>query len=314
LDLQLNLFNGKFNQQTSLGTGGALFPDDSGRFPVPSPVNLLLLRPDIGLAAEIQALQAKRVLEILAEPNLLTISGQEAKFLAGGEFPFPVVQPGQSGSAISIMWREYGIRLGFLPVVTPRGTIRLKVAPEVSSLDYTNAVTIQGATVPGISTRRLQTEVELESGQTFVIAGLLDRSVRDNFSKVPGIGDIPVLGKLFQSKSIARSNSELLVIITPEVVRPIPVGQPVPELQYPLPLITKKEPAPANVVHPGMDKTGPVPVKSAQETLPVEQLMPKKEAQAPQMYQMIPLLPAQQPPPPGAPGSASAPAPAGGGN
>lgn len=310
-DLQLNIWDNKFNQQTSLGTGYALFPDTTGKFTVPSPINLLMLRPDIGLVAELQALQAKRVLEILAEPNLLTISGKEAQFLAGGEFPFPVVQPGQNGGAISITWREYGIRLGFLPVVTPRGTIHLRVAPEVSSLDYSNAVQVQGVTVPGLSSRRVQTEVELESGQTFVIAGLLDHTVRDNFSKVPGIGDIPVLGKLFQSKSISRANSELLVIITPEVVRPIPVGQPVPDLNYPIPLTTKKDPPPASVVQPGIDKTGPVPVKSNLETVPVENLMPKKDnAAPPPVYQMIPVMPQQQTAPAGSGGGA---APAGAG-
>ena len=108
-------------------------------------VNIFLQRPDINLAAAITALQSKRLLEILAEPNLLAISGQQASFLAGGEFPFPIVQPGAARASISIMWREYGIRLNFLPNVTPRGTIRLKVAPEVSSLDYTNSVTVQGA-------------------------------------------------------------------------------------------------------------------------------------------------------------------------
>src|SRR6202008_1798775 len=113
-------------------------------------------------------------------------------------------------------------KLGFLPVITPRGTIRLQVAPEVSSLDYTNSVTIAGTTVPGTSTRKVQTEVELESGQTFVVAGLLDDKTTENLSKVPGIGDIPILGKLFQSKSLTHSHTELLVIITPEIVRPIP--------------------------------------------------------------------------------------------
>ena len=207
-------------------------------------VNLLLLRPDMNLVAEIQALQAKNVLEMLAEPNLLTISGEQASFLAGGEFPFPVVQPSASGggSSIAIQWREYGVRLSFLPVVTPRGTIRMKVAPEVSALDYTNAVNIQGFTIPGLSSRRVSTDVELESGQSFVIAGLLDNQTTENLSKVPGISAIPVLGKLFQTKVASKSNSELLVIITPEVVRPIPVGQPTPELTMPNAVPAREQP------------------------------------------------------------------------
>ena len=190
----LNLFSDAFNQQTSIGTGAALYPTSTSgggpQFSVPQAVNILLLRNNLNLVAEIQAMQTKNILQLLAEPNVLAISGEQASFLAGGEFPFPVVQPSSNGSsAVSIQWREYGVRLNFLPVITPRGTIRLKVAPEVSSLDYTNAVTIQGFTIPGLSSRRVQTDVELDSGQTFVIAGLLDNQTTDNLSKVPGISE-----------------------------------------------------------------------------------------------------------------------------
>ncbi len=156
----------------------------------------ILLRNDINpVAAAIQALQAKNLLEMLAEPNLLAISGtaRPASWRAAS-FRFPWCSPPRATQAVSIMWREYGVRLNFLPTVTPRGTIRLQVAPEVSSLDYTNAVTVEGFTVPGLSSRRVQTEVELESGQSFVIAGLLDNQTTDNLSKIPGIGQIPVLG------------------------------------------------------------------------------------------------------------------------
>ena len=281
LQLGLNIFNSSFNQQTSIGTGPALFPDPAGLISVAQGVNLLLIRPDINLVAQIQALQAKNQLEMLAEPNLLSISGEQASFLAGGEFPFPIVQPSTNGSsAITIMWREYGVRLNFLPTVTPRGTIRLKVAPEVSSLDYTNAVTIQGFTIPGLSSRRVQTEVELDSGQSFVIAGLLDNTTRENLSKVPGISMIPVLGKLFQSKQITKSNSELLVIITPEVVRPIPAGQTAPALTFTSPFLPHNSDIPLR--QPGMDKTGPVPVKPPVDSLPYERLaQPPKLGQTP---------------------------------
>jgi pilus assembly protein CpaC len=210
------------------------------------------------------------------------------------------------------MWREYGIRLGFLPTVTARGTIRLKVSPEVSSLDYANAVTVQGLTVPGMSTRRVQTEVELESGQTFVIAGLLDNQTSDSFSKVPGIGSIPVLGKLFQTKNTTRHNSELLVIITPEVVRPIPAGQPAPEMKFPTPFLPSAETS-QQLSHPGMDKTGPVPVTPPVDSIPVEQLMPKPTSGAPPTaFQMIPVVP-QEAPPPANPGIAAPPIPRTGG-
>ena len=296
LALGLNLFNQSFNQSSSLGTGSALFPDPmTGKIPVPSAVNLLFNRPDINLVAEIQALQGKNLLEMLAEPNLLAISGEQASFLAGGEFPFPVIQPSATGAAsVSIMWREYGVRLNFLPTVTPRGTIRLKVAPEVSSLDYTNAVTLQGFVIPGLSSRRVQTEVELDSGQTFVIAGLLDNQTRDALSKVPGISAIPVLGKLFQSKTVSRSNSELLVIITPELVRPIPSGQTAPELSFPSPFLPNN--TNTALRHPGMDKTGPVPVKPPIESLPYERLaQPPKQGQASAPAQQI-LIPVTPPP------------------
>src|ERR1019366_8344063 len=141
-------------------------------------------------AAARRAGKGRTLPEMLAEPNLLVINGTPANFVAGGEFPYPMVQPGAGSNSITIAFKEYGIRLGFLPVITPRGTIRLQVPPEVSALDYTNSVTVAGTTIPGTSTRRVQTEVELSSGQSFVIAGLLDNQTQESFSKVPGIGDI----------------------------------------------------------------------------------------------------------------------------
>jgi len=271
LDAGLHLFSTAFNQQTSTGTGYALFPDPSGLIPVKQTTNILISRPDINLLAELQALEAKNVLDILAEPNLLAISGEKASLLAGGEFPFPVVQPSQQGAIITIMWREYGIRLNFLPTVTPRGTIRLRVEPEVSSLDYTNAVSVQGFTIPALAERRVNTEIELDSGQSFVIAGLLDRQTQDSLQKVPGIGSIPLIGKLFQQKDVTRKNSELMVLITPEVVRPIPQGQPTPDVTFPPNSFLKNAPTVAPRT-PGMDKTGDVPVKPPIESLPYDRL------------------------------------------
>jgi pilus assembly protein CpaC len=144
------------------------------------------------------------------------------------------------------------------------------VTPEVSSLDYTNSVTIAGTRVPGTSMRRVQTEVELDSGQSFGIAGLLNNQTTENFSKVPGIGDIPILGKLFQSKSVSRSYTELLVIITPEIVRPIPTDKPVPALSFAVPQLN-----PGSVVlyQPGIGQTGPVPVTPPIDSLPMEVLI-----------------------------------------
>jgi pilus assembly protein CpaC len=292
MQLSANFLSNAFNQTTALGTGGLI---TSG---VGSAVNILLERKDINFTAAIQALQSKNLLEMLAEPNLLAISGQQASFLAGGEFPFPMVQPSAGATAISIMWREYGVRLNFMPQVTPRGTIRLKVAPEVSSLDYTNSVTVQGVTVPAMSVRRVQTDVELDSGQSFVIAGLLDSSTTDSLSKIPGISNIPVIGKLFQAKTVSRNNSELLVIITPEVVRPIPAGQKLPELNFPKEFMTSN--SNMTMSQPGQDKTGPVPVKPPVDTLPVELLAAPKATSAPvgiPTYQMVPVQQAPAPPP-----------------
>jgi len=262
-------------------------------FSLSTAVNIFLFRRDLNLFAGIQALQTKGLAEVLAEPNVLAINGKPASFVAGGQFPFPMVQGGASVGAVTIAWKEYGIRLNFLPDVTPRGTIRLQVEPEVSSLDYANAVTISGFTVPALTTRRVQTEVELEGGQSFVIAGLLNNQVTESLSKIPGIGDIPLLGKLFQSKTMNKSNNELLVIVTPELVRPMPQGQQQPSLNYPVPFISKNTNVPMQ--QPGMGQTGPVPVKPSSDTLPAEELMQqRRQGQAapaanPQQYQLVPI-------------------------
>ena len=293
LQLGANFATHAFNQNSQLGTGNLV---ENG---ISTAVNILLQRTDINLTAAITALQSKNLLEMLAEPNLLAISGQQASFLAGGEFPFPMVQPSAGATAISIMWREYGIRLTFLPQVTPRGTIRLKVAPEVSSLDYTNAVTVQGVTVPALTSRRVQTEVELDNQQSFIIAGLLDNTTSESMSKIPGIGNIPVIGKLFQTKQVTKNNSELLVIITPEVVRPIPAGEKIPELNYPTQFLAPNSNVPMS--QPGMDKTGPVPIKPPSDTMPVELLSPKAAPAAAPVgfptYQMVPVPTGNQAPP-----------------
>jgi pilus assembly protein CpaC len=180
------------------------------------------------------------------------------------------------------------------------------VAPEVSSLDYSNAVVLQGFTVPAIATRKVQTEIELENGQTFAIAGLLDKNFNETLSKIPGIGDIPLLGKLFQSRTQSKSNSELLIMVTPEIVRPIPAGQPRPEIPMPkpyLPALMKDVPR-----TPGIDVTGPVPVKPERESLPMEELLQlQKKEQGPtsgttQPGQAQPMInPAGAPALPGAP-------------
>jgi pilus assembly protein CpaC len=177
-------------------------------------LNLFVFRPDINFGAVIEALETKDLLQILAEPNLIAVNGKEASFLAGGQFPFPVVQPGNGFTAVTISFKEFGVRLTFTPVIMPNGNIHLNVEPEVSTLDFANALTISGFTVPALSTRRAKTEFELQDGQSFVIAGLMDNRVTDIYNKIPGLGDIPILGNFFKSKSMQKSNSELMVLCT----------------------------------------------------------------------------------------------------
>ncbi|QEE27890.1 type II and III secretion system protein [Terriglobus albidus] len=210
--------------------------DGSGsRIALSDLMNIFIFRPDLNLGATLQAMQTTGVLQVLAEPNVLTSNGKQGSFLAGGQFPFPVVQgvTGSGTGAVTIQFKEFGVRLDFIPTITPRGTIRLQVAPEVSSLDFANGVRLSGFNVPAISTRKVKTEVELGQGQSFAIGGLLDNRETKNLSKIPFIGDVPVLGKLFQSMSVTKSNTELVVIITPEIVNPIPAGAPRPEIKFP---------------------------------------------------------------------------------
>ena len=195
----------------------------SGTLTTTDPLNFLLYSSKLNLGATVKDLESKQVLQILAEPTITTISGVKADFLSGGEFPFPMVQPGGTGSAsvVTIQFREYGVKLEFTPTVNSDGTIRLKVAPEVSSLDYTNAATIGGFTVPALSTRKAETEVELRSDQSFAISGLLDQQTTDIMSKTPGAANIPILGALFKSKNVNHSTTELVVIVTPTLVDPL---------------------------------------------------------------------------------------------
>ncbi len=210
-------------------------------FTVSDILNVFLFRPDLNLATTIRALQQRNVLQILAEPNLLALNGRSATFLAGGEFPFPVVQGGTNFTAVTIQFRPFGVRLDFTGFITPENTIRLQVSPEVSTLDYTNALTISGFLIPAVSTRRAETEVELKDGQSFGIAGLIDRRVQAQMSKIPGLGDIPIIGRLFRSRSTNRSKTELMVLVTPHIVDPATTGAvevavpepPIPHLDEP---------------------------------------------------------------------------------
>jgi len=245
--------------------GGALATVSDG-------LNLSAFSPSLGMGATIQALETKVGAQVLAEPNLLAANGKQASFLAGGEFPYPMVQGGGAGTAasVTIMFKEYGVRLNFIPTITPRGTIRLQVAPEVSALDFANAVQISGFDVPAITSRKVKTEVELADGQSFIIGGLLDNTESETFQKIPFLGDIPVLGKFFQSMDKTKANTELIVIVTPEIVAPIPAGDPLPSLKMPGKFLPPNSTTPMNTPDA---KTAANTLPPAPPTMPVEKLV-----------------------------------------
>src|SRR5438445_12840 len=192
--------------------------DQNGKFVFSDFLNLFLYDSKNGLAGIVRALQNKGLFQTLAEPNLVSESGKEASFLAGGEFPVPIAQPSGAGTtSITVVFKEFGIRLTFTPVIIG-DRIHLKVKPEVSTLDFGNAVTLQGLKIPALSTRRTETELELQDGQTFAISGLMNNTMSSQMQKIPGIGDIPILGLLFKSKSAQKDQTELVVMITPQIL------------------------------------------------------------------------------------------------
>lgn len=190
-------------------------------------VNLFVFHNSERLGVFIRALQGRGLFKSLAEPNLMALDGVEASFLAGGEFPFPVLQGGAS-DAITVVFKEFGIRLKFLPQVQTSGNIKLKVMPEVSTLDFASGLQSGGFQIPTLLTRRAETEVELRDGQTFAIAGLIDNSITENVNRVPILGHIPILGMLFRSQDLRQNRSELLVLVTPRLVQPSAAPPPIP--------------------------------------------------------------------------------------
>ena len=236
-----NFFSTGGNNTASTTTGQYPSTITTTSGTIANPLNFSIYSSKLNIGATLQDLQSMQLAQILAEPNITAISGQKAAFLAGGEFPFPVVQSSSTGApTITLMFRPYGVRLDFTPVVNVDNTIDLKVAPEVSALDYTNSVNIAGYTIPAISTRRAETQVVLRSGQTFAISGLLDNRTADQFSKTPGIASVPVLGQLFKSKNINHTESELVVIVTPTLVDPLTEEIPMRLPQSAVPTIDPK--------------------------------------------------------------------------
>ena len=220
-----------YGYQGSAGTGGyvnsgqgpsALSAVEGGllRGTLASSLNLFLMGGNT--LAMIRALQEQGALRALAEPNLIAMDGQEASFLAGGEYPVPVVQGGGSDhSTVTIIFKEYGVRLNFKPTIIDEDHIRLELEPEVSTLDFANGVRFEGFSIPALRARRAKTGVELRDGQSFALAGLLDNNETQTLSKVPGLGDVPVLGNLFRSKQFQKNESELMFIVTAQIVKPV---------------------------------------------------------------------------------------------
>jgi pilus assembly protein CpaC len=169
----------------------------------------------------IRALKTEGALRELAEPNLIAMDGEQASFLAGGEFPIPVVQSGSDRSMVTVVFKEYGVRLNFKPTIIDEDHIRLTLEPEVSTIDFANGVKFDGFVIPALRTRRAKTGIELRDGQSFALAGLLDNNEQRSLSKVPVLGDIPVLGALFKSKSFQKNETELMFIVTAQMVKPI---------------------------------------------------------------------------------------------
>lgn len=214
------------------GTIGAPATGTSTTFNLSDALNIFAFRPDLNLGATIQALENEGVLQILARPSLVASDGKEAKFVVGGEFPVPVAQSGATAGAITVQYREFGIRLSFLPHITPNGTVQMHLIPEVSTLDQADGVVMSGFNIPALSTRRMETDIELNPGQSFVIAGLLDDRVTDNLSHIPGLASIPFFGELFRSRSRSKTKTELVVLVTPEFRYPLPehAAPPIPRM------------------------------------------------------------------------------------
>ena len=252
-------------------------PGAAATLTISNQLNLFAFYPGLNLGATIEAMEQKGLVEDLAEPNILAQNGKQASFLAGGEYPFPMVQgAGVGGSgAVTIAFKEYGIRLNFIPTITPRGTIRLQVAPEVSALDFAHAVSIAGFVEPAITVRRVKTEVELGDRQSFAIGGLLDNTESETFEKIPFLGDIPIIGRFFQTISRTKANTELIVIVTPEIVAPVPTGTEIALPNRPQTFLPPNSNTPMHTPDPATTP-GPAPA-----TMPVEQLIESLKPETP---------------------------------
>ena len=240
-ELGINLFVNRERfaaRSTTQQFAAPAFDDANGGLNFSDFLNLFFFDRKLGIGGVIKALESKGGFQSLAEPNLIAYNGQEASFLAGGEFPIPVVQGGTS-NAVTVVFKEFGVRLNFKPTISG-DVIRLKVRPEVSALDFANGITLEGFRIPALTTRRAETDVELRDGQSFAIAGLLDNIKQDDSAAVPFLSKIPIIGVLFKSKSDRTEETELMVLITPRLVRPLNPDE-VPVLPAGLRPVIKKD-------------------------------------------------------------------------
>jgi pilus assembly protein CpaC len=254
-------------------------------------LNLFLFDAKHQLGTVIKALQTRGQFQSLAEPNLVAESGKEASFLAGGEFPVPIAQGSGSTLAISVAYKEFGVRLNFTPVIHG-DRVHLKVRPEVSSLDFANGVLLNGFRIPALSVRRTDTEVDLLDGQTFAIAGLMNNTMSNTMQKIPGIGDIPILGLLFKSKAATKDQTELVVMITPQILprtssgvtstlpgTPEPFLEPIPAKKLVEPLPPAFTPARSGLAGTGaMRPSDGMPGSDKPAAAPIADVTPKAES------------------------------------
>jgi pilus assembly protein CpaC len=239
----------------------------SSNFTISDALNIFAFRPDLNIAAFVRALQGRGLLQILAEPNLVTENGQAASFLVGGEFPVPILQGGANAGAVTVQFREFGIRLNFKPQLTENNTIKMYVKPEVNTLDISNGVSISGFNIPALATRRIETNIELGLGQSFVIGGLIDDRLTNSISRIPGLSAVPLLGNLFRSRTENKAKTELIVLVTPEVTSPISATDRKPTIDFPhafLPELKSATPAAAQ------------PKKTTPPASPNQKVNPKK--------------------------------------
>jgi pilus assembly protein CpaC len=205
-------------------------------------LNIFAFRPDLNLGEFVRALESNSILQILAEPNLVTSNDKDANFLVGGEFPVPTLQGGANSGAVTVQFREFGIRLTFHPLITPNKTIKMYIKQEVSTIDTANGVTLNGFNIPALATRRAETNVELAEGQSFIVAGLVDNRETDSFAKIPVLSSLPIFGVLFKTKTENKNRTELVMMVTPELTEPLNPNDAKPMPTFPRDFLVRLTP------------------------------------------------------------------------